>query len=120
MKVRGFQRSLSAEPRSTIDETPYSSASLRVLVTRVGGVKPRGTFKSKAERRAFSLDLAGEEQASRLGAYVYKTVDIDALVTRDYDGNIEVGILRDFHPLVDDHEAWTAWFRENGSRHWTS
>jgi LPS sulfotransferase NodH len=41
-------------------------------------------------------------------------VDIDALVTRDYDGNIEAGILRSFHPLVDDHEAWTAWFRESG------
>jgi len=117
VKVRGFERPISAEPVSTIDELPYSMISIRAYVARVGGSRPRASFKSKSERRPFSLELS-EEQAVRLGAFLYKTVDIDALVARDYDGNIEEGRLREFHPLTDDPGAWISWFRESGIQSW--
>lgn len=53
--------------------------------------------------------------APRLGQYLYGIVDIVAKVTRDRDGQIEIGKLREFSPVSKrDPQAWKDWFRESG------
>jgi hypothetical protein len=118
VKMGGVERLIAAEAMSVLDQAPYVSTTLRAHVQRVGGIKPRATFISNSERVRFHLDLRDAEQATSLGTYLYKVVDIVALVVRDASGNIEGGTLREFHPVADGSagDAWGEWFRESGVR----
>jgi hypothetical protein len=115
VKFGSIARDISPEPASVLDQTPYATASLRARVQRVGGAFPRATFTSKSEAKVFHLDLRDHAQASDLGIYLYKTVDIVARVGRDPDGNIEEGVLREFYPVGGDSGSeWADWFKESG------
>jgi hypothetical protein len=116
VKVRGFVRALAPEPAEALHESPYETLSLRAQLMRVGGRKPRAAFKARAELRPFSLDLASEDQAKQLGPYLYKRIDLVAVVVRDAAGNIEAGTLKEFEPLSGDDpaRAWREWFRDSG------
>jgi hypothetical protein len=115
VRIRGYESVISGEPDSHYMPAPFGSLSVRAQVVRVGGIRPRATFKSKSEYRPFTLDIPLEE-AARLGRHIYKTVDIVATVARDREGNIEQGRLKEFYPLSkeDPTNAWRDWFRESG------
>jgi hypothetical protein len=115
VKVRGFERVITAEPVSRLDEAPFATASVRAELLRVGGIRPRAAFKSKAENRPFHLDVT-KGQAERLAAHLYKTIDIVASVGRDREGNIEIGTLLEFYALSDGdpRAAWAEFLKERG------
>lgn len=116
VKVRGLERVISSQPFSVIADTPYAANSMRVYVQRVGGATPKATFKSKSEAKVFHLTLRDADQAEELGKYLYKYVDITALVLRDADGYIESGLVREVFPVSegDPRQAWGEWFKESG------
>jgi hypothetical protein len=115
VKLGSVARDISAEPMSVVNQAPFATTSLRARVERVGGASPRATFTSRSEAKKFHLDLKDQAQASDLGIYLYKTVDIVARVARDADGNIEDGLLREFYPVAGDSRTeWADWFKESG------
>ncbi len=116
VKVRGLERRVAAQPTSNLADSPYATTSMRAYVQRVGGARPRATFRSKSELKVFHLDLKDTDQGTALAKYLYKIVDISALVLRDEEGNIEGGTLREFYPVVDADpvRAWNEWFKEAG------
>lgn len=115
VKVRGFERVITSEAVSRLDETPYATTSVRAELQRIGGSRPRAAFKSKAENRPFSIDVS-KPQAERLAPYLYKTIDIVATVARDHEGNIETGRLIEFYAISDEDPrvAWSEFMKERG------
>jgi hypothetical protein len=114
VRIRGFERVIQAEPDINYRPSPFGTLSVRAEVVRVGGIRPRATFRSKSEIRPFTLDIP-QSEAPRLGQCLYGTVDIVAKVARDRDGCIEIGKLKEFFPVSKrDPQAWRDWFRESG------
>jgi hypothetical protein len=116
VKVRGLSRVISSQPVSVIADTPFATNSMRVYVQRVGGATPKATFRSSSEPKVFHLALRDAEQGADLANYLYKYVDITALVLRDADGHIESGVVREFFPVSEENarRAWDEWFKESG------
>jgi hypothetical protein len=98
-------------PVSTILET----FSGRVIVKRVGGATPTVRLRSRLEPREMTLD-AEKDLAEKIGAFLYKEVEVDARVRRDEKGMIVGGNLLDFEPVTDEDPttAWGNFFREAG------
>jgi hypothetical protein len=113
--IRGLRRPIVGASE-VVARSPYSVTSLRAQLTRVGGSRPRATFVSDSEERAFTVHIADVDLATHLAGWLYTELDIELQVARDLDGNIEDGVLTGFHPLVDfeDDEEWKKWFREAG------
>lgn len=116
--VRGLVRNISDESTEPIAARPWATTTLRARVQRVWGARPRATFMSKSEGRAFHLNLT-KEQATALGKHLYSTVDIVARVGRDNAGYIEDGTLIGFYPVAGPNArtTWTVlneWFKHSG------
>jgi hypothetical protein len=95
---------------------PESRISLRATPIRVGGSRPAVRFESKSEDRPFTLDVE-RDRARLVGRFLYSEIDIEALVTRDEEGFIELGRLLGFEPVTDDDAttAWRDWYVRHAS-----
>jgi hypothetical protein len=93
---------------------PHELLELRAIPVRVGGARRSVRFDSESEADSFTLD-ATEDQCRRVGAHLYKELDITAGVRRGADGKIEGGKLDDFICVDarDGGASWREWFRES-------
>jgi len=102
-------------PEDAREQWPRAVTSLRAMVMRVGGLKPRVMFQSGSEDSAFSLEVS-IDQAHALGGLLYREVDIVASIARSpEDRRIRGGILDEF-VVVDDGDAraaWTKWLADS-------
>jgi hypothetical protein len=112
----GWSRRMVA-PEIPSADRPWERTELRVRPIRVGGagIAPRATLTSDSEPMPFLLD-ATRDQARRLGAVLYKEIDVVLDVCRDIDGRISQGKVVDVQELGDDEPvtAWREWFAANG------
>jgi hypothetical protein len=88
--------------------------SVRATPIRIGGSRPAVRFRSDLEAD-FTLSTT-QEIARRIGAYLYREVDIEGVVHRAADGTIADGRLNSFEPVStsDPRPAWREWFRSVG------
>jgi hypothetical protein len=99
-----------------------SVTKLRAMLIAVGGKQPTAKFTSKSEgTRPFTVRLSDIPTAQRLGALLFKEMDVEVRVERDPDGLIIAGELLDFMALTgtDPLESWRAWFKAAASE-WDS
>lgn len=117
--VGKWERPLALPKQDDVILPNDSILSVRAVPVRVGGAKPLIRFKSMLEDEPFTL-TATEEQARKLGALLYKEVDIDALISRAADGTIDGGKLVSFEPVIDGdpRPAWREWFKSVGGEEW--
>jgi hypothetical protein len=96
---------------------PRETVELRATVVSVGGAGvPHARFKSRSEKRPFSL-RTDFEVAQMLGRFLYTPIDLTAVVQRDERGFIHGGVLESFAAVdmnADQVKVWRDWFREAG------
>lgn len=107
---RGSVVAEKLRPEEPISET----ISIRAIPIRIGGNRPAVRFHCESEDE-FTL-TATQQKAREIGPYLYREIDIEALVQRDADGAIVGGQLVSFEPLSesDPRPAWREWFRSVG------
>jgi hypothetical protein len=91
-----------------------SITKLRAMLIAVGGKQPTAKFTSKSEgTRPFTVQLADRPTAQKLGALLFKEMDVEVRVGRDPEGRIVTAELLDFRALTgaDPLESWRAWFQ---------
>ena len=96
-----------------VPPTPWSRLAHRARLLRVGGQRPMARFESKYDGE-FSL-LVDVDAARQLGMHLYRSLDIEARVARDAEGDIVRGELIEWH-LVGDGDPSTAlrgWFKDH-------
>jgi hypothetical protein len=112
----GWSRRMVAPEVPSADH-PWERTELRARPIRVGGAgaAPRTMLTSDSEPGSFLLD-ATRDQARKLGAVLYKEVDVVLDVCRDIDGRISQGRIVEVHELGDDEPVtvWRDWFATNG------
>ncbi len=93
---------------------------LRATPIKVGGRHPSIRFSSDFEDKEFSLSIK-EDNARKIGAFLYKEVEIEATVTRNTDGTIKEGELTSFTPVEEGNPiaAWENWYEKCG-QHFSS
>lgn len=112
--VGSWRRDVVVEP-NVIPEPLDAVLAIRATPIRVGGSRPAVRFRSDLEED-FTLTTS-KTIACDIGKYLYKEIDIDAVVHRDSDGLIINGKLTSFEPVVtgDPRAAWIEWYRSVGS-----
>ncbi len=89
--------------------------AVRAMPIRIGGKQPVVRLESALEDEPFSLRTT-HEMARTLGPYLYRAIDIEARISRDFDGLVATGELVSFDPVDEDAdpvEAWRGWYRED-------
>lgn len=114
-----WKRPLSLN-RKIAKREPAEILSVRATPIRLGGTRPAARFESRSEEKQFSLEIT-REVARELGKYLYRPIDIVARVERDSDGNIEYGVLQEYHAVSEDDPtvAWREWFHDHAAE-WNS
>jgi hypothetical protein len=118
LNVGTWTRSLRAPPLSKDDDRPWERTELRVKPIRVGGggLEPTARLVSTSEPLPFVVALS-EDDARKLGGFLYLDVDVELELCRDANGHIEKGRVTKIIPLtaVEPLVAWRAWFSENAA-----
>jgi hypothetical protein len=98
------------------DSGPWQRTSLRVQPVTIGGTGPQPTARlvSTSETFPFVVQVSADD-ARKLGASLYREIDVELEMCRAADGRIESGRVTKVIPLadVDPVETWRAWFAEN-------
>lgn len=98
---------------AVVPPAPWSRLAHRAKLLRVGGQRPMARFESKYDGE-FSLQV-DVDAARQLGVHLYRSLDIEARVARDAEGDIVRGELIEWH-LVGDGDPSTAlrsWFKDH-------
>jgi hypothetical protein len=80
---------------------PEATTTLVARPVRVGGQKRTIQFESFSEEHPFTL-RATEEECRKIGAVLYRDVEISFTYRRDGDGHVVDGVLDDFRRLDGD------------------
>jgi hypothetical protein len=92
---------------------------LRVVPIRVGGKDPSAELTSASERASILVSTGGLENAQKLGANLYRAVDVVLLGCRNFEGRIDRGKVLEVHQLDDTKDAvdaWRGWFAVAGAQ----
>lgn len=118
VRVDDYSAKLTVSDRSE-SGLLYECVELRVSVYRVGGTPPRISLVSDVDG-GFTLSI-DRDHAEKIAKFLYREVDIVAMVARAEDGTITDGKALQFFALDDDvpegEEAkfWRDWFAKVGS-----
>jgi hypothetical protein len=113
VKAGRLYRNLAAA-EEPVAQLPWEQISTRARVLRIGGFSlPRASFAARAQG-AFTLDV-DESDLPKLGAHVWKDIELEAIVSYDAAGHIAGGRLVGFTPVaygIDETAAWRSWFQK--------
>ncbi len=101
-------------PPLPVADLPWEETELRVTPVRVGGADPGAQLSSTSEVGLFTVDVT-EEDARKLGASLYREVDVRIEIVRGVDRRIERGRIVEVIPLDAEEPAtaWREWFAKN-------
>lgn len=113
VQATGRAKRLLPPPLPTV-ETPWETTELRVTPVRVGGAEPGAQLTSTSELGPFTVE-ATADVARKLGALLYRDVDVVLDIVRGIDGRIERGRVVDVMPLSAEEPTatWRQWFATN-------
>lgn len=95
-----------------------SLTTLRAMLIAVGGKQPTAKFTSRSEgTRPFTVRLPDIPTAQKLGALLFRDMDVEMRIERDPEGLIIGGELLDFTALTADDPlaSWRTWFKTAAS-----
>lgn len=89
----------------------------RATVLRVGGAVPAVRLEALGEHFPFTLKIEDKSWTPKLGAHIYREVDIVASIRRDADDKIIGGTLDEYTVVEEGSgvDAWREWFQRSCS-----